>query len=197
MSFFPYGLLAALIAAIGLAGGGYYEGWSLRGDRDSAQYLLAQKKADDAWQGKVDAANARGDKLAADLETEKGNIKTVTVTQIQRVPVVTKSYAEKFGETLKAIPAAVYTVGFVGVYNDALDPSVEHALPIPAGVAPGSAGDPNTARASIDTPDVLNNVVVNGGKYADCRAQLNKLIDWHDQNPTETSGAVQAQKSPQ
>jgi hypothetical protein len=109
----------------------------------------------------------------------------VTVTQIQRVPVVTKSYVEKFGEPLKAIPASVYTAGFVGVWNDALDPSVEHALPVPAGVTAGSAGDPNVARASIDTPDVLNNVVVNGGKYADCRAQLNALIDWHEKNPTE------------
>lgn len=197
VSFLPWAILAVVLA-IGAAGAfGYYKGNSTRGQLDAANYAAAQKKADDAWQGKIDAANARGDKLASALELEKNNIKTVTVTQIQRVPVVTKSYAEKFGETLKAIPPAVYTAGFVGVWNNALDPSVEHELPIPAGVAPGAAGDPNVARAAIDTPDVLDNAVVNGGKYADCRAQLNKLIDWHEQNPTEASGAVQTQKSPQ
>ena len=196
-SFLPWALLAVALA-IGAAGAfGYYKGDSTRGKLDAATYATAQKNADDAWQAKLDAATDVGNKLSATLATQKQQIQTVTVTQIQRVPVVTKSYAEQFGETLKAIPPAVYTAGFVGVWNNALDPSVEHALPVPAGVAAGSAGDPNVARASIDTPDVLANEVVNGGKYADCRASLNKLIDWHEQNPTEAPGTVQTQKSPQ
>lgn len=196
-SFLPWVILAVVLAIGGAGAFGYYKGDSTRGKLDAATYAAAQKKADDAWQKKLDAATDVGNKLAATLAVVKEKIQTVTVTQIQRVPVVTKSYEEQFGETLKAIPAAVYTAGFVGVWNNALDPSVEHALPVPAGVAAGSAGDPNVARAAIDTPDVLSNEVVNGGKYADCRAQLNKLIDWHEQDPTETSGAVQAQKSPQ
>ena len=202
-SFLPWAILGVVLA-IGAAGaGGYYKGDTTRGKLDAAEYAKAQLAADTAWQGKIDAADARGNVLALNLETEKRRDKTVIVTQIQRVPVVTKSYAEKFGETLKAIPPAVFTVGFVGVWNNALDPSVEHALPVPAGVTPGSASDPNTTRASIDTPDVLANEVVNGGNYADCRSQLNALIDWHTNNPTEAagpvvaSGAVATQKSPQ
>jgi hypothetical protein len=196
MSFFPYGLLAALIAAIGLAGGGYYEGWSLRGDRDSAQYLLAQKKADDAWQGKVDAANARGDKLASALEGEKANVKTVTLTVVKEIPKVTTVYKER--PDGPSIPLAnVFTWGFVRLWDDASDPTVKHDVSAAAGVPASAAAEADLVRSSVSTADVLGNHAENAGQYADCRNQLNALIDWHDQNPTETSGAVQAQKSPQ
>ncbi|SAK98553.1 hypothetical protein AWB80_07550 [Caballeronia pedi] len=189
-SILPWAILAVVLAIGGAGALGYYKGDAARGARDELAYAQAQKKADDAWQSKLDAATDIGSKLSATLAHAQQQVQTVTVTQIQRVPVVTKSYAEQFGETLQAIPPAVYTVGFVGVWNNALDPSVEHAVPVPAGVAAGSAGDPNVARAGIDSADVLSNAIVNGGKYAACRNELNALIDWHEQNPTE-------QKSPQ
>lgn len=196
-SFLPWALLAAVIA-IGAAGSfGFYKGDRMRAAEDSAQYAAAQRKADAVWQGKVDAANARGDKIAADLEVEKANVKTVTLTVVKEIPKVTTVYKEKAGAPSIAIPDAVFTWGFVRLWNDALDPSVKHDVSKSAGVTADTAGDADLVRSPVATADVLANEAQNAGQYADCRNQLNALIDWHAQNPTETSGAVEAKKSPQ
>jgi hypothetical protein len=191
-SFLPWALLGVVLA-IGAAGAfGYYEGDSTRGARDAATYAAAQKKADDAWQGKIDVANSRGNKLAADLELEKANVKTVTVTVVKEIPKVTTVYKETAGAPSIAIPDAIYTWGFVRLWDDALDPTVKHDVSGAAGVPAGSAAEADLVRSTVSTQDVLGNSVQNSGQYADCRNQLNALIDWHVQNPTE-----QAQKSPQ
>lgn len=160
-------VLAALVAAAG------YGGWEFRGDHEAAK----QVKAAQAWQKLMDAEVARGNKLAADLETEKQNIKTVTVEVIRRVPEVTTVYVEVPGETPKAIPDAVFTRGFVGLWNDALAADLSGAA--------GKPADPPAetyalVRARINQADVLTNHTINAGRYAECRAQLNKLIDWHE-----------------
>jgi hypothetical protein len=192
-SFLPWIIIAALVALIGSAGGGFYKGWTMRGTQDDAKFALAQQKAEHEWQGRIDAANARGDQIAADLEKEKANVKTVTVTVVKYIPKVTTVYKDKPNAPAIPIPHGVYTWGFVRLLNDALDPTVKHDVSQAAGVPAGEAASADIVRAPIDTPDVLGNAVENAGKYADCRAQLNALIDWHEKNPTEYSGAVQKQ----
>ncbi|HEX7906743.1 MAG TPA: hypothetical protein VF534_01440 [Paraburkholderia sp.] len=193
-SFLPWVILAVVLAIGGAGAFGYYKGDSTRGKLDAATYAAAQKKADDAWQKKLDAAHQVGDKLASDLEVAKANVKTVTLTVVQEVPKVTTIYKEKAGAPSIAIPDAIYTWGFVRLYNDALDPTVKHDVSAAAGVPAGAAAEADLVRSSIGTADILDNHAENAGQYADCRNQLNALIDWHEQNPTE---AAQTQKSPQ
>lgn len=174
----PWLILAVVAVVLSLMAGSFYQGWSMRGDREAAVKLEAERAA-----AKLLAAEkARGDALAADLETEKRNIKTVTVEVIKEVPKVTTVYVEKPGEEPKAIPPAVYTWGFVGLYDRALRPD----LPATASQFARPPGATDITRAPIDSPDILSIHVENAGKYAECRAQLNKLIDFELGRKTES-----------
>jgi hypothetical protein len=165
----------------------YHDGSVTRGKSDAATYAAAQKKADDAWQAKLNAAQGKGAQLAAELAKEQANVKTVTVTLVKEIPKVTTIYKEKPGAPTQALPSAIYTWGFVRVWDDASDPTVKHDVSKSAGVAPGAAAEADLVRSSVDTAGVLANHIGNAGQYADCRSQLNALIDWHVQNPTEKS----------
>ena len=166
----PWGILGAVLLAIGLAGGGYYEGWSQRGDHEAALQLVAERAAADD----LKKERERGDALAVQLDIERGAIHEATITQIKEIPAVTTTYQEAPDAPVQNIPPAVYTVGFVRLWNDSLYTS----LPKPTGQPFGAAESTDTLRAKIDSPDVLANAVENFGKYAACRAQLNKLIDF-------------------
>lgn len=170
--FLPWLILAAVLAVLGLTGGAYYAGWSMRGDREAANQLKAERVA----AAKLEEERKRGDGLALELEQEKQNIKTVTVEVVKEVPKYTKVYVEKPGEDPKPIPAAVVTWGAVGLWNDAL----AGGLPDAPGKPARPAGATDLSRAPVDTPDLLTNEAINAGKWAECRATLNKLIDWHE-----------------
>jgi len=173
--FLPWLILAGVLLVAALTGGAYYAGWDMRGDREAAKQLKAQQEL----QAEIDAQRERSNKLAAELELEKRNIKTVTVEVIKEVPKVTKVYVEKPGEPPKAIPPAVYTNGFVRLWNRALRPD----LPASAGESAGAPGGADLAQAPIDSPDILNNHAGNAEQYAECRAQLNALIsDWESRS---------------
>lgn len=178
----PYSIIAGLIVSIGLAVGGYAAGWSQRGDHEAAIALKAKIAAD----AELDKERERGDALVVDLEAEKRNIKTVTVEVIKEIPKVTTVYVEVPGETPKIIPPAVITFGAVRLFNTALRPD----LPASASEFAYPTGATDITRAKVDTPDILAVHAINAGKYAECRAQLNKLIDWHE-------GKNQEEKSPQ
>lgn len=178
----PYSILAGLIVSIGLAVGGYAAGWSQRGDHEAAN-ALKEKIAADA---ELKKERERGDALAVDLEAEKRNIKTVTVEVIKEIPKVTTVYVEVPGETPKIIPPSVITFGAVRLYNHALRPD----LPESASEFAYPPGATDITRAKVDTPDILAVHAINASKYAECRVQLNKLIDWHE-------GKNQEEKSPQ
>lgn len=162
--------LYLLLAAILLFGGGGSTGWKLRGDHEAALQLEAKKD----WDKKLAEEKARGDDLAVKLEAEKNNIKTITIESIREIPKVTTIYVEKPGEAAKTIPPAVIVWGAVRLFNRTLRPD----LPITASELAYPAGTTDITRATVDFPDVLNVHTENAGKYAECRAQLNKLIDW-------------------
>lgn len=161
---------AIIVIAIALAAGGFYEGWDMRGDHEAAIALKAKADADKL----IAAEKLRGDGLANDLEIEKRNIKTVTIETIKEVPKVTTVYVEVPGEAAKPIPPAVVVWGAVRLYNHALRPD----LPDAASQFAYPAGATDLTRSPVDTPDILTVHVENAGKYAECRAQLNKLIDF-------------------
>ncbi len=167
----PYSIIGALLFSIALAGGSYYAGWEQRGDHEAAAALELKVKTDAAEKAERD----RADGLAADLETEKRNIKTVTVEVIKEVPKVTTVYKETPNAPLQPIPDAIYTYGFVGLWDRALAGGQLSAGAVkPADPAGGS----DLLRAPVKSQDILTNAAENFSKYAECRAQLNKLIDF-------------------
>lgn len=177
----PYAIIGALLLAISLAGGGYYQGWERRGDHEAAIALRVERAA----AKKLADETARADGLAAQLSVEKGIIHERIVEVIKEVPKFTTIYVESPGETPKAIPSAVIVWGAVRLYNNALRPELRPGaseLAYPAGAT-------EITRAPVDTPDILNVHVENAGKYAECRAQLNKLIDFEKGRAVPASGA--------
>lgn len=170
-----FAVAAIVCSSIGM-GAGFYAGWTKRGEREA----VAQSALKDEHIKQLQAEKERGDKLSADLEAEKRNIKTVTIDVIKEVPKVTKVYVEKNGDAPKPIPDTVFTAGFVRVWDSALLPTGVSAA---AGGLAGDAGESDFARAAIGQDDVLNNAVVNFSRYAECRAQLSKLIQWHRSRP--------------
>lgn len=165
-------IIAAVVAVLAMLGASYYAGWHQRGVKDLADQV-AEKEEHEAF---LKAERDRGDKLAADLELEKRNIKTVTVEVIKKIPEVTTIYVERGSNEVKPIPPAIYTFGFVRLYNSALRPE----LPKTASEFAYPSGTTDITRAEVATRDVLAVHAINAGKYAECRAQLNKLIDWHE-----------------
>jgi len=166
----PWAIVGGLVLAISLAGGGYYTGWEQRGDREAAKALVVERDA-----ARVLAAETkRADGIAGQLALEKENIKTVTIEVIKQVPMVTTIYTEKVGDEPLPIPPAVYTVGFVRLWDAAYGPNILRAG---TGLAPGAPRAPDILRAKISSADVLDNHIENAGKHAACYAQLNKLID--------------------
>lgn len=177
----PYAIIGAIAMAIALAGGGYYQGWEMRGDHEAAIALKLERKvaADKLEAARVAAATLaaevkRADELEAKLAIEKGTIHEVVVEVIKEVPKVTTVYVEVPGEKPKAIPPAVIVWGAVSLYNRALRPD----LPASSSEFAHPPGATDLTRAPVDTPDILNVHAINAGKYAECRASLNKLIDF-------------------
>lgn len=164
-------ILGAIAIAISLLAGSYYQGWRARGDREAAKQLQAQLKA----AAELEKERARGDRLAYDLELEKQNIKTVTVEVIKEVPKVTKVYVEAESDEHKPIPPAVITWGAVRLFDRALQASDFASSSLNADASSGS----DLARSPADIADILEVHSINAWQYAECRAQLNALIDWH------------------
>ena len=170
MTMNPYAIIGAILVAIALAGGGYYQGWEKRGDHEAAIALKAERAA----AVKLAAEVKRADDLAGKLAVEKGTIHEVIVEVVKEIPKVTTVYVEVPGEIAKPIPPAVITFGAVRLFDRALRPD----LPASAREFAYPAGATDATRSPADTPDVLNVHTVNAGRYAECRAQLNKLIDF-------------------
>lgn len=168
----PWLIIGGAAISVAVVVGSYWAGWSARGDREAARLLEEQKH----YAELLEKERQRGDQLAVALEKEKQNIKTVSVEVVKEVPKVTTVYVERPGDAEKPIPPAVITWGTVRLYNRALRPD----LPGTAGEFAYPPGRSDLARAPVDIPDILNNHVVNASKYAECRAQLNALIDWHE-----------------
>lgn len=171
-------IIVALVSAIALSAGSYYAGWEMRGDHDAAIALKAKLAAEKL----LKIEQVKVDKISTELELEKRNIKTVTIEVIKEIPKYTTVYIEKAGDEPKPIPPAIYTLGTLRMYNRALRPD----LPISASEFAYPAGGTDITKAEIDTKDILEVHAENAGKYAECRSQLNKLIDYEIARKSKT-----------
>lgn len=172
----PYSIIAALVASIALSVGSYYAGWQQRGDHEAAITLKAKIAAD----ANLAAERKRGDGLATELEKERLNIKTVTIEIIKEVPKVTTVYKERENAPTIQIPEHIYTVGFVRLWNESYIPDLRKT---PSKFADQTGRADDLIRAKVVADDILQNHIENAGKWAKCRADLNKLIDWHEGKP--------------
>ena len=161
-------VLVLVVLAAALASG---IAWKARGDREDARRLAELR----ALQAQMDEQRARADRIAADLEVARRDVRTVTVEVVKLIPSVTTVYVEKPGDAPRPIPDPVFTRGFVGLWNLALAGRLSDPASKPAGL-PGAADA--IVRARVGTADILANHAENAGKHAECRAQLTALIDW-------------------
>ncbi len=147
--------------------------------------VISLKKAAD----ELIASQAYGNQLAADLVAKRDELRAVTDKLTGEIQRVTTLYRRALDEQPEPLPPAVFTVGFVRVWNSALFGTTTAAAVSPSGIT-SSGVDAAAARASaaddliagITRADLLANQIRNGEGYADCRAQLTKLIKWNTPN---------------
>lgn len=137
------------------------------------------------------ASQAYGNQLAADLVAKRDELRTVTEKLNGDIKRVTTLYRRALDAQPEALPPALFTVGFVRVWNSALFGTATTAtVAVPssgsttsgADAAPSGSSAPDDLIAGITSADLLANQIRNGEGYADCRAQLKKLITWNTPN---------------
>lgn len=137
------------------------------------------------------ASQAYGNQLAADLVAKRDELRTTTEKLTGEIKSVTTLYRRALDAQPEPLPPAVFTVGFVRVWNSALFGTAAAATAaVPSSGTTSSGVDAAAARASaaddliagVTSADLLANQIRNGEGYADCRAQLTKLITWNTPN---------------
>ncbi|WP_448093565.1 DNA-packaging protein [Pseudomonas lini] len=174
---------------------GYDDGFALgtaNGDKIAADLReafaheklgLAQVAADAANKALTDlrAEQAKGNQLASQLADTKDNLRKTTDKLTGEITHVTKLYRRALNAQPEPLPVAVFTTGFVRVWNTAN--GISTAMPAPnstSGTATPSsgAGTADDLDSGLGQDQLLTNQVRNGELHGTCRAQLNNLIDW-------------------
>lgn len=174
---------------------GYDEGYALavaEGEKKAAELrdgfaqerrALSDAAAAAAQQGlaALRAEQVKGNQLASQLADTKDNLRKKTEKLTGEIARVTTLYRRALDAQPETLPAAVFTAGFVRVWNTAN--GISTAMPTPnssSGIA-APAGGSRTADdldSGVGQAQVLTNQVRNAELHSTCRAQLNNLIDW-------------------
>lgn len=137
------------------------------------------------------ASQAYGNQLAADLVAKRDELRTVTENLTGEIKHVTTLYRRALDAQPETLPPALFTVGFVRVWNSALfgaTAATSVAVPSPGSASSGAdatatgAGAADDLIAGVTRADLLANQIRNGEGYAVCRTQLTKLIEWNTRN---------------
>lgn len=137
------------------------------------------------------ASQAYGNQLAADLVAKRDELRAVTEKLNGEIQRVTTLYRRALDAQPEALPPAVFTVGFVRVWNNALFGTAtasSAAVPSTGTTTSGADATPSGPSAADDLiagvtrADLLANQIRNGEGYAACRAQLTQLIEWNTRN---------------
>jgi hypothetical protein len=147
--------------------------------------VIGLKKAAD----ELIASQAYGNQLAADLVAKRDELRAVTDKLTGEIQSVTTLYRRALDAQPEPLPPALFTVGFVRVWNSALF-GTSAAVAMPSSGSTSSGADATSSGASaaddliagVTRADLLANQIRNGEGYADCRAQLTKLITWNSLN---------------
>lgn len=189
-------LLVVAICVVGIVlnhRDGYDQGFAAakaQGDKALAELrqanaeatATAATKAADHLRAEVD----RGNQLAASLGAKQAELRETTDRLNGEIARVTTNYRRALDAALEPLPPAVFTFGFVRLWNEA-----NHSAASTAGLPAAAIGSSGTAPAPSGTgpfdqlatglsqSDVLSNHIRNAERAAQCRAQLNALIDWN------------------
>ncbi|APC16304.1 DNA-packaging protein [Pseudomonas frederiksbergensis] len=190
------GVIAAVVYGLHLnRQDGYDEGYNLgKSDGDTEVADLRQaytKEKQTTAEAATTAANkiiadlraeqAKGNQLASQLADTKDNLRKTTDKLTGEIAHVTKRYRRALDAQPEPLPVAVFTTGFVRVWNTAN--GISTAMPTPNGTSgaaapPSGAGTADDLDSGVSQAQVLTNQVRNGERHGICRAQLNDLIDW-------------------
>lgn len=158
----------------------------LRLEHSQEQLRIADATAKSANQAVEDlrAQRNRGDLLATQLSDAKESFRKNTDQLKGEIARVTTLYRRTLESAPEPLPAGVFTVGFVRVWNNAN--GIGTAVPAQqtrqatSGIAtsPDGAGAADSLDSGVTQPLVLANQIRNGELHSSCRVQLNRLIDW-------------------
>lgn len=202
----PFLILLACLALAGLAlyayrTTAYDEGFSVAKtqgesalDKLKAYYALERQAQAEAGKAAAErAAQAlaaevqRGNDLALALDAKKTELRTTTERLTGEVARVTTLYRRARDAQPEPLPAAVFTLGYGRLWNEALGLAASNGgASLSASAASGRADAQASGTATPDdlastlTPALLlTNHIRNGETASACRAQLNALIDWN------------------
>ncbi|MGV2287287.1 hypothetical protein AAHK20_01115 [Trinickia sp. YCB016] len=172
-------VLIALVVAVDITGtfAGYYAGYRHASAQGAA--ALARQEAAQALAARERerALNDYAASLAAQLLEARRRHASEAQDLKRRIDHVTDSYRPAPDAPLHPLPACVFTAGFVGVYNAAID-----AGPLPeadaAAVADGAPGAAETLDSGVRQRDVLAHLIDYGQRCRGIEAQLNRVLAW-------------------
>ncbi len=158
----------------------------LRLEHSQEQQRIADATAKAANQAIEDlrVQRNRGDLLATQLADVKESFRKNTDQLKGEIARVTTLYRRTLKSAPEPLPAGVFTVGFVRVWNNAngIGTAVpaQQARQAASGIAtpPDGAGAADSLDSGVTQPLVLANQIRNGELHSSCRASLNRLIDW-------------------
>ncbi len=147
------------------------------------EYAVEKQFAADAALEQLRAEQGKGNQLASQLADSKETLRQTTDRLTGDIARVTKLYRRALNVLPEPLPAAVFTVGFVRVWNTANGIAPSPAMPTTNGSgrtsAPASgSGTPDNLDSGVTQEQLLTNQVRNGELYGICRAQLRDLINW-------------------
>lgn len=158
----------------------------LRLEHSQERQLIAEATAKAANQAVKDlrVQRDRGDLLATQLADAKESFRKNTDQLMGEIARVTTLYRRTLESAPEPLPAGVFTVGFVRVWNNAngIGTAVpaQQARQTASGIAtsPDGTGAADSLDSGVTQPLVLANQIRNGELHSSCRASLNRLIDW-------------------
>lgn len=179
------GAVAVLLAL--LIGGGFgYRFGSARGDARvatlQADFKQAQINAVATAESERLRQQKRADQLAAELAQTQADLQQTHLQLSRKVSHVTTVYLPAQASAPVALPPAVFTTGFVSVWNTSLGlPAAgETACRMDSETAGSEAVDAACLRDSgINQAEILNNHNDNAARCRAIEATLDKYIEWH------------------
>lgn len=169
---------------------GYDEGFSLakaQGETTIEElkkgYAEEKRVAAEASLTELRTEQGKGNELATQLADAKETLRQTTDRLKGDIARVTKLYRRALDAKPEPLPVAVFTTGFVRVWNTAngFAPTTDLPTPNSSGRTPtltSGTGAADDLDSGITQEQLLTNQVRNGERYGICRAQLTRLINW-------------------
>lgn len=153
--------------------------------RAEEKQVAAEAATSAAQQANADLfkEQARNDQLAVQLSDTKENLRQTTDRLKGDTARVTTLYRRVLDAKPEPLPVAVFTTGFVRVWNTAngiaTSPAVQTTSSSGRTPAPASGtGTTDDLDSGVTQEQLLTNQVRNAELHGVCRAQLKSLINW-------------------